>query len=93
MKRTLPLRPFMNTTTMALTFLYAIEAEGSSVALKFESASPVTSEFMVTFLTAPHVAPFTIVRDNDRWKLPEHLPVEVKALEKELLEAAGKFAR
>jgi len=78
---------------MALTFLYAIEAEGSNIALKFESPNRQTSEFMVTFLTAPHVEPFTIVREEDRWKLPDELPSEVKALEQELLEAARKFQR
>jgi len=78
---------------MALTFLYAIETDGSNIALKFESPTRQTSEFMVTFLTAPHVKPFTMVRDQDRWQLPEELPEEVKALERELLEAAKKFQR
>lgn len=81
------------TNTMALTFLYAIETEGSNIALKFESPTIKTSEFMVTFLTAPHVKPFTMVREEDRWKLPEELPEEVKVLERELLEAVKKFQR
>jgi hypothetical protein len=78
---------------MALTFLYAIENGHNHVALKFESPTHQTSEFMVTFLTAPHVAPFTMVLEENRWRLPEEIPGEVKAIEKELLEAARKFQR
>ncbi len=78
---------------MALTFLYAIETEGEQLTFKFESPTRKTLEFMVTFLTAPHVQPFTMVRQADRWKLPEQVPTEIKALEAELLEAAGKFQR
>jgi len=78
---------------MSRTFLYAIDAGDTQIALKFESSTPKTFEFMVTFLTAPHVDPFTMVLDKDKWQLPDELPHEVKALETELLAAAKKFQR
>lgn len=78
---------------MALTFLYSIESQGNNVAVKFESPSTVTSQFMVTFLTAPHVEPFIMTLENDRWKLPERIPQEVSVVASELLEAAKKFQR
>ena len=78
---------------MAHTFLYTIETGETSAALKFESRTKATSEFMVTFLTAPHIQPFTMMLEGETWKLPVHLPKEVKALEQELLRAARKFQR
>jgi len=78
---------------MALTFLHAVESKGSNIAIKFESPTPVTSCFMVTFLTAPHIRPFTMIFENNRWRLPEELPLEVREMEQELLAAARKFQR
>ena len=78
---------------MALTFLYSIENQGNNVAVKFESPSKVTSQFMVTFLTAPHVEPFVMTFENDNWCLPESVPQEVSIVANELLEAAKKFQR
>jgi hypothetical protein len=78
---------------MAHTFLYTIETEGINAALKFESRTKSTSEFMVTFLTAPHIEPFTMVLRDERWVLPGLLPEEVRVLEQELLHAARKFQR
>ena len=78
---------------MAHTFLCTIETEGINTALKFVSRSKTTSEFMVTFLTAPHIEPFVMMKVGENWKLPCHLPEEVKALEDELLRVANKFQR
>lgn len=78
---------------MAHTFLYTIETEGINAALKFESPTKATSEFMVTFLTAPHIKPFTMMLEGDIWRLPGQIPEEVRALEQELLAAARKFQR
>jgi hypothetical protein len=78
---------------MAHTFLYTIETEGINAALKFESRTKATSEFMVTFLTAPHIEPFTMMLEGETWTLPGHIPEEVKVLEQELLHAARKFQR
>ena len=80
-------------TTMALTFLHTVESKGSNIAIKFESPTPETSSFMVTFLTAPHIRPFTMVFDEDRWRLPAEVPHEVREIEQVLLDAAGKFQR
>jgi hypothetical protein len=79
--------------TMAHTFLYTIETPQSNIAVKFASPTKVTSEFLVTFLTAPHIEPFTMMFENEKWQFPEQMPAEVRALEEELLKAARKFQR
>jgi hypothetical protein len=78
---------------MTHTFLYTIETETGNAALKFQARTEVISEFMVTFLTAPHIKPFTMVLEGGHWKIASHVPDEVKALEQELLNAATRFQR
>jgi hypothetical protein len=78
---------------MAHTFLYTIETESINAAVKFQSRTKTISEFMVTFLTAPHIKPFTMVLENSKWKIACQVPDEVRAVEHELLDAARKFQR
>ena len=78
---------------MAHTFLYTIETEEGNAAIKFQARTKTISEFMVTFLTAPHIKPFTMVLDGSKWKIACQVPDEVKAVEQELLQAAVKFQR
>jgi hypothetical protein len=78
---------------MAHTFLYTIETEEGNAAIKFQSSTKTISKFMVTFLTAPHIKPFTMVLEGSRWKIACQVPEEVKAVEQELLNAATKFQR
>jgi hypothetical protein len=94
LQKLLSLRLQKNTyIAMAHTFLYTIETPQSNIAVKFASPTKVTSEFLVTFLTAPHIEPFTMMLQNEKWQLPEQMPAEVRALEEELLKAARKFQR
>lgn len=78
---------------MALTFLYAVDNGAKSIAIKFESATPKTSQFRVTLLTIPDVPPIMMVLQNGQWSFVQELPYEAKALEQDLLEAAQKFQR
>ena len=78
---------------IAHTFIYTIEKQGKTDAVKFESKTQTTTEFMVSFLTAPDVPPFTMQLEDDKWSLVAALPEAYKEMEDELLEAAKKFQR
>ena len=78
---------------MAYTFIYTVETERGPATIKFESQSTITTEFAVTVLSRPDIAPFRMKLDEGRWELPCSFPEQLKYIQEHIMEAARKFTR
>ena len=76
---------------MAYTFFYTTETEHGPAAIKFQSKSPIITEFDVTVLNHD-LQPFKMELLKGEW-VTVQMPEKLKSLEKEITEMARKFQR